>query len=285
MDVDLTNLQNLDKFGWVNTKNLDFYKKGEVYIESINRKIYENEEDGRTLSLVVNYHLNTPFFMGWGYKDEEDCRYHSVFMNGSWQKPQSGCPDFKYFKNTSGKDCISINYQNKTLTVNERLLIVSDYNRFTNCIKVYKPLIVIFLLSFFISFLFGKDLMSFMNFFMGAFMGAISLFKFKDIPSFASSFKEYDPLAQKFNIYGYTYPHIEMLVAVSFLVGVFTKLSSFIVVFIYSVTTIGIIKAIRQNKKLKCACLGSSFDLPLSYVTVIENTIMIIMAILMLTIM
>jgi hypothetical protein len=43
-------------------------------------------------------------------------------------------------------------------------------------------------------------------------------------------------------------------------------------------TTVGVIDQLRQKNKIVCACLGSVLNLPMTEATLIENLIMIAMA-------
>ena len=45
---------------------------------------------------------------------------------------------------------------------------------------------------------------------------------------------------------------------------------------------IGVSKSVIQKSKIQCACLGTVFNLPMSYITIIENGIMLSMALFML---
>lgn len=56
-----------------------------------------------------------------------------------------------------------------------------------------------------------------------------------------------------------------------------------ITLIILGVTTIGVTKTLLDKKSIKCACLGTALDLPMTEATFIENAIMIVMSILMLT--
>ena len=55
-----------------------------------------------------------------------------------------------------------------------------------------------------------------------------------------------------------------------------------LVIFLLGMTTIGVASSILKQKEIKCACLGSVFQLPMTEVTLIENVIMIFMSIFML---
>ena len=47
------------------------------------------------------------------------------------------------------------------------------------------------------------------------------------------------------------------------------------------VSLIGVIKSVVQKSEIECACLGTVFNLPMSYVTIIEDGIMLVMALFM----
>ena len=51
---------------------------------------------------------------------------------------------------------------------------------------------------------------------------------------------------------------------------------------IMSVGLIGVIAAVRKKQTIQCACLGTAFNLPMSVVTIIENSVMLAMALAML---
>jgi hypothetical protein len=46
---------------------------------------------------------------------------------------------------------------------------------------------------------------------------------------------------------------------------------------------VGVTQALLAKRQIKCACLGSLFQLPMSYVTFIEDGVMAVMAIVMLS--
>ena len=51
---------------------------------------------------------------------------------------------------------------------------------------------------------------------------------------------------------------------------------------ILGITTIGVVKTLLNKKSIQCACLGTALKLPMTEATFIENSIMIIMASMML---
>lgn len=117
-----------------------------------------------------------------------------------------------------------------------------------------------------------------MNHFMAGFFVSFSFFKFLNLRSFSESFSSYDPIAQIWTPYGKLYPFMELTLGIHFFIQKELLLVNSLTILILSLTTFGILKSLRRKNHFKCACLGSGFNLPLSYVTVFENGVMILMA-------
>ena len=124
---------------------------------------------------------------------------------------------------------------------------------------------------------------AFMLDFMGLFYIVFSFFKMLDLKGFPDSFKMYDPLAKRIPIYGSIYPFIETALGLMFLLRFEVKIALIITLVILGITTIGVTKTLVDKKSIRCACLGTALKLPMTEATFIENSIMIVMAILMLT--
>lgn len=154
----------------------------------------------------------------------------------------------------------------------------------TSWFKTYKPLITVFIYIILVSVSFQVYLGQFqghlfMHHLMGGFFIGLSFFKFLDLNAFADSFSSYDPIAQRYLTYGKVYPFIEIVLGLMFLSGIGLVAANALTIIVLSVTTVGVIKRLRSPSKFQCACLGIAFNLPLSYVTVIENLLMVLMAI------
>lgn len=125
---------------------------------------------------------------------------------------------------------------------------------------------------------------AFMLDFMGLFYIVFSFFKMLDLKGFPESFRMYDPLAKRVPAYGWIYPFIETALGLMFLMRFEIEIALIITLVILGITTIGVTKTLLDKKSIRCACLGTALKLPMTEATFIENAIMIIMAILMLTI-
>lgn len=122
----------------------------------------------------------------------------------------------------------------------------------------------------------------FMLDFMGIFFIVFSFFKFLDLKGFTTSFKMYDPLAKMLPAYSWVYPFIELLLGILLLMRIEIPLALIITILTLGITTVGVTKSLLSKQAIKCACLGSVLNLPMTKATFIENTIMLIMAITML---
>ena len=151
----------------------------------------------------------------------------------------------------------------------------------------YKPLLLIFLFiastTSIVSIDNGKiDVMLWMRYFMAGFFIVFSFFKFLNLTGFAESYAMYDILAKRVKIYGLVYPFIELILGAAYLTGFEPTITYIATICIMGFSSIGVIQSVLDKKKIRCACLGAVFNLPMSMVTIIENLIMVLMALIML---
>lgn len=118
--------------------------------------------------------------------------------------------------------------------------------------------------------------------FMGLFFLVFSFFKVLDIKGFASTFMMYDPIARRTYSYGYIYPLLETGLAVMFFFRWNIKIALILTIIILGFTTIGVIRVLIDKRPIKCACLGTALNLPMTEATLIENVAMLFMAVVML---
>lgn len=139
----------------------------------------------------------------------------------------------------------------------------------------YKPLIVIFIfcliLAYVQSCLEVKQYGSFMYGFMGYFFIFLSMFKFFDLNGFVESFATYDLITKKFKSYGYIYPFIELFLGVAYLISFHLFLVNVITLVVMTISGLGVLKSTLSGQNIKCACLGTVLNVPLSTVSILEN--------------
>ena len=116
--------------------------------------------------------------------------------------------------------------------------------------------------------------------FIGFSMVVLALLKLQNVETFATMFLNYDLLAKRWVPYSYIYPFAEGLAGVLMVAGALTWLSVPVALFIGSVGAVSVFKAVYIDKReLKCACVGGSSNVPLGFVSLTENLMMIAMAV------
>lgn len=109
-------------------------------------------------------------------------------------------------------------------------------------------------------------------------MALLAVQKLRDVEAFSTMFLNYDLLARRWVPYGYVYPFAEAGAAVLMLAGVLPWLSGPVALFIGTVGAVSVAKAVYIDKRaLKCACMGGSSNVPLGFVSLTENLVMIAM--------
>ena len=115
-------------------------------------------------------------------------------------------------------------------------------------------------------------------------MVLLGLQKLQDVERFATMFLNYDLLAQRWVRYGYVYPFVETGAGLLMMAGLLTQLSAPAALFVASIGAISVFKAVYVDKReLTCACVGGDSKVPLGFVSLTENLMMIGMAIWMLS--
>ena len=153
-------------------------------------------------------------------------------------------------------------------------------------LRTYQPLLLI------VSFIAGVSLLAqfpfasfsgmlWMRHFMAGFFIVFAFFKLLNIEGFAVSYRMYDIVAAKWAAWGYIYPFVELALGVLYLINVYPLVTNIATAIILGVSSIGVIQSNLSKKKIKCACLGDVFNLPMSTVTIVEDLTMVGMALLM----
>jgi len=148
----------------------------------------------------------------------------------------------------------------------------------------YRPLVVIFIFCLLLP-LIQSDFTNqhYMYSFMGYFFIFFSLFKFFDLKGFVEGFSTYDLVTKRFQAYGYAYPFMEFFLGAAYLAKFELFFINWITFVVMVVSGIGVLKSILTGQKIKCACLGTVLDIPLSTISILENFGMGAMALLMAT--
>jgi glutaredoxin len=111
-------------------------------------------------------------------------------------------------------------------------------------------------------------------------MCILGIQKLQDLESFSTMFLNYDLLARRWVRYGYLYPFGETLAGVLMIAGALIWLAAPIALFIGTVGAVSVFKAVYLDKReLKCACVGGNSTVPLGFISLTENLMMVAMAV------
>ena len=115
---------------------------------------------------------------------------------------------------------------------------------------------------------------------IAAAMMLLAMLKLQDVDRFATMFLNYDLLAKRQAPYAYAYPFLELGAGTLMLAGVLSWLSIPVALFIGGIGAASVFKAVYVDKReLKCACVGGNSNVPLGFVSLTENLMMVAMAV------
>ncbi len=122
-----------------------------------------------------------------------------------------------------------------------------------------------------------------LQWFIAVSMCILAIQKLQDLGAFQNQFLGYDLLAQRYTRYAFVYPFAEALAGILMISGVLIWLASPIAIIIGGIGAVSVIKAVYIDKReLKCACVGGNSNVPLGFVSLTENVMMVAMGIWML---
>jgi len=152
----------------------------------------------------------------------------------------------------------------------------------------YKPVVAVFavaaLLTIAINALTGTPLIGLLGAgrFIAVSMCLLAMLKLQDLERFSSMFLGYDLLARRYVPYSYVYPLAELAAGILMLTGILTWFSAPLALVIGGIGAASVYKAVYIDKRdLKCACVGGSSNVPLGFVSLTENVMMVTMALVM----
>jgi glutaredoxin len=159
-------------------------------------------------------------------------------------------------------------------------LTVKDKNR-----KTYTPVIAIFasaaLMALGMSWTMYGTLLTVQTaeWFIAISMCLLAVQKLRDLDSFTNTFLGYDLLARRHVRYAYIYPFAELLAGVLMIAGALMWFAAPLALFIGAIGSVSVYRAVYVEKRdLKCACVGGNSNVPLGFVSLLENVMMVVMA-------
>jgi len=150
--------------------------------------------------------------------------------------------------------------------------------------KSFILLVLIFLTIIFINVIYIKKFekkniqkSKLINRIIGSIFLLFSISKLINLNSFVNIYKKYDIISQLLPIYAYFYPFIELYLAKKYLFQENIKQINKFTMVLMLISIISVFITLFKGDTLRCGCLGSMFHIPLSYITLSENIMMLLM--------
>ncbi|MBK1831655.1 glutaredoxin [Verrucomicrobiaceae bacterium R5-34] len=154
----------------------------------------------------------------------------------------------------------------------------------------YQPVIAVFAVALVMAFTScwaqqgALDLIRITELFIAISMCVLGILKLQDLKSFATGFVQYDLVAQRYVPYSNVYPVIEAGAGAMMIAGLFTWVVAPLALIVSSIGAVSVFKAVYIEKRdLKCACVGGGSSVPLGFISLTENLLMMAMSIWMMT--
>lgn len=149
----------------------------------------------------------------------------------------------------------------------------------------YTPVIVVFAMAALLALVLSYTLLGnvltlrALEWFIAFSMCMLAMLKLQNVEQFSTMFLGYDLLARQWVPYAYLYPFAEALAGILMIGHLLPWLSIPLATFIGAVGAASVFKAVYlEKRKLKCACVGGNSHVPLGFVSLTENLMMIAMA-------
>lgn len=150
----------------------------------------------------------------------------------------------------------------------------------------YQPIVVIFSTTFLMALaanyaiMGGFAVIKVIELFIAFSMCVLGIMKLRDLFSFTNQFLGYDLLAQKWVRYAYIYPFVETGAGILMVASSLIWLAAPAALFIGSIGAVSVFKAVYiDRRELKCACVGGDSNVPLGFISLTENIMMVAMAV------
>lgn len=152
--------------------------------------------------------------------------------------------------------------------------------------ETYQPVVAVFAVTFLMALTAcvamegGLSILRVLELFIAFSMCVLGILKLQDLQSFATGFVQYDLVARRYVPYSYVYPFVEAGAGILMIAGLFTWLAAPAALIVSTIGAVSVFKAVYLEKRdLNCACVGGGSSVPLGFISLTENIMMIAMAI------
>ncbi len=152
--------------------------------------------------------------------------------------------------------------------------------------KTYQPVIAVFSVTFLMALTAcwaeqdSLSIIRVLELFVAFSMCVLGILKLRDMLSFATGFVQYDLLAKRYVPYSYVYPIVEAGAGVLMISSLATWVAAPAALFVSTLGAVSVFKAVYIEKRdVNCACVGGGSSVPLGFISLTENLMMMAMAI------
>ncbi len=152
--------------------------------------------------------------------------------------------------------------------------------------KTFQPVLAVFALTFPMALtacwaMMGHlEIIRVLELFIAFSMCVLGILKLQDLMSFATGFVQYELVARRYVPYSYVYPFVETGAGVLMIAGILTWVAAPAALIVSTIGAISIIKrAFIEKRDLNCACVGGGSEVPLGFLSLTENLMMMAMSI------
>lgn len=117
-----------------------------------------------------------------------------------------------------------------------------------------------------------------MRHFMAGFFLVFSFFKLLDLRGFVSAYRDYDLVAKSLPAWAWVYPFVELGLGIGYLLDMIPIVTNFVTCVVMTIGAVGVFKALLNRRRIRCACLGTALNLPMTTVSLVEDLLMAAMA-------
>jgi len=126
----------------------------------------------------------------------------------------------------------------------------------------------------------GLSIIRVLELFIAFSMCVLGILKLQDLKTFATGFVQYDVIARRYVPYSYIYPFVEAGAGVLMIAGLLTWVAAPAALLVSTIGAFSVIKAVYVEKRdLNCACVGGGSSVPLGFISLTENLMMMAMSI------
>lgn len=121
------------------------------------------------------------------------------------------------------------------------------------------------------------ELHVFLEYSMAAYFLAFGILQTVSLKKSAKMLQQYDPLAKRFPAYGYIYPILQILIGIGLLFWISPLIINAVAAIIVLINLVGVMNVLEEKKTVRCGCLGETMNVPVSWVTLTENIVMLLL--------